>query len=210
MQRFLRQENIARLERFLQFETVERSRRALLEMLRAERRELALLDAALRGLPPGSVGQGQGGPSTPAMPRRFRDEFEASLKPFLLLDPRAGLHIVDANSAYRDVTMTGESIFGRPLFEVFPDNPADPGADGVSNLFASLRATLCTGQAQTMAVQRYDVRDQAGHFVERHWRPVNTPIFDDEHRLVFLLHHVEDVTAEVTQFSAPPPARLRA
>jgi hypothetical protein len=47
-----------------------------------------------------------------------------------------------------------------------------------------------------MKVQRYDVRDAAGDFAERHWRPINTPIFDDTGRLLYLLHHVADVTAE--------------
>lgn len=42
-------------------------------------------------------------------------------------------------------------------------------------------------------IQRYDVRYASGHFVERYWQPVNTPIFDAKGRLVYLLHHVEEV-----------------
>jgi hypothetical protein len=42
----------------------------------------------------------------------------------------AAFTIVAASVAYLQTTHTDESIFGRPLFEVFPDNPAfgAPGA----------------------------------------------------------------------------------
>jgi hypothetical protein len=48
-----------------------------------------------------------------------------------------------------------------------------------------------------MAIQRYDIRDPDGQFVARHWLPINRPIHDAEGHLVFLLHHVEDVTKRV-------------
>ncbi|MGY8706141.1 hypothetical protein RAD16_10420 [Bradyrhizobium sp. 18BD] len=48
-----------------------------------------------------------------------------------------------------------------------------------------------------MAVQRYDIRDPDGTFRERYWQPINSPIRDEDGRLVFLLHHVEDVTHQV-------------
>jgi hypothetical protein len=86
---------------------------------------------------------------------------------------------------------------GKSLFEVFPDNPNDPLADGIFNLYASLKTVAETGRPHAMAVQRYDVRSPAGGFVERHWQPVNTPLHDQNGRLVFLLHHVEDVTDQV-------------
>lgn len=66
----------------------------------------------------------------------FRDEFAASQDPYLLLDPRKGLHIVDINEAYGTATMTSSAkIAGCPLFDVFPDNPEDPTADGRQQSF---------------------------------------------------------------------------
>jgi len=73
-----------------------------------------------------------------------------------------------------------DAIAGEKLFDVFSDNPNDPSADGVSNLYASLKIAAETGRPHTMAFQRYDVRDAAGRFVERYWRPLNTPLFDQE------------------------------
>lgn len=85
------------------------------------------------------------------------------------------------------------------LAEVFLDNPDDPAADGVSNLFASLKTAAQTKRPHEVAVQRYDVRDASRQFVLRYWKPVNTPILNDAGELLFLLHHVEDVTAETTR-----------
>ncbi|MDA9473789.1 hypothetical protein XI03_04515 [Bradyrhizobium sp. CCBAU 65884] len=117
----------------------------------------------------------------------------------MLLDPGPGLVIVDVNDAYAAATLTSRAeIVGRSLFEMFPDNPDDPLADGVSNLYSSLRIVGETGRAHAMAIQRYDIRDPGGTFVERHWQPINSPIHDTTGHLVYLLHHVEDVTAQVT------------
>jgi hypothetical protein len=38
--------------------------------------------------------------------------------------------------------------------------------------------------------------------VERYWQPINTPIRDTDGRLVFLSHHVEDVSDQVTRPSS--------
>jgi hypothetical protein len=104
-------------------------------------------------------------------------------------------------------------VVGRSLFDIFPDNPDDDRADGVSNLFASLRTVAKTGQPHAMAIQRYDIRDPRGRFVERHWQPINSPLHDQNGVLIYLLHHVEDVTADVPSRTGPtnasPPANPR-
>jgi hypothetical protein len=48
-----------------------------------------------------------------------------------------------------------------------------------------------------MSVLRYDVRNADGVFVERHWRPVNTPLHNEDGRLIYLMHMVDEVTAEI-------------
>ena len=51
------------------------------------------------------------------------------------------LTIVAVSDAYLKATRTKrEEILGRNIFDVFPDNPADMAADGVSHLNASLPA----------------------------------------------------------------------
>lgn len=80
--------------------------------------------------------------------------------------------IVAVNDARLRVTSTTrEQQIGRKLFDVFPDDPNDPEADGVRNLTASLERVVATKAPDTIAVQRYAVRDPNGRFVERWWTP---------------------------------------
>lgn len=103
--------------------------------------------------------------------------------------------ILTASNDYLKATLTDRNnITGRPLFEVFPDNPNDVNANGVSNLRASLELVLQTGKAHEMAIQRYDVRDHEGKFIEKYWAPVNTPVFNNYHEIVYIIHKAEDVT----------------
>ncbi|WP_448028948.1 PAS domain-containing protein [Bradyrhizobium liaoningense] len=199
MQQFVCEQNIVHFERLLNETsdpTVQSTVRALLA---SAKRQLALLNSAASGADTTPFEQRRRQHVDPATIRRqFQPEFDSSPHPYMLLDPGPGLSIVDINDAYAAATFISRAdVVGRSLFEIFPDNPDDPLADGVSNLYGSLRIVGETGQAHAMAIQRYDIRDPDGSFVERHWQPINSPIHDTAGHLVFLLHHVEDVTAQV-------------
>lgn len=126
----------------------------------------------------------------------FRRLFEASPSPMLVLSP--GFHIDAVNEAYLQATMTTrQGILGRPLFEVFPDNPEVPFLDGTRNLRASLERVIQSRVPDTMAVQRYDIRrpeSAGGGFEERYWSPLNVPVFDEHGKVAWIVHRVEDVT----------------
>jgi PAS domain-containing protein len=108
--------------------------------------------------------------------------------------------IVDVNTAYALLTLTDpEIIIGRGIFDVFPDNPGDPAANGVRNLSASLHKVLAQKENDRMLWQRYDIRDRGGSFIERHWDPINCPILDDNGEVEFIVHHVSDVTKLATR-----------
>jgi PAS domain S-box-containing protein len=83
---------------------------------------------------------------------------------------------------------------GRSLFELFPDNPDDPGATGTNNLRASLDRVVATRAPDTMAVQRYDIRGEDGSFQTKHWSPKNVPVLSPSGEVLYILHRVEDVT----------------
>lgn len=168
-------------------------------LMASTRRELALLSADLLGAQSlvGQLGIDGSRPPARAERRLFRDIIEESAELYMVLDPRAGLHIVDITEAYAAHTMVSRRRTpGEKLFDVFPDNPGLDDADGVGNLFESLQRVAQSGRPHAMAVQRYDVQDSHGRFVEKHWKCTNIPIFDPQGRLTFLLHHAEDVTPE--------------
>ena len=86
--------------------------------------------------------------------------FQAPWAPYLLVD--ADLRIRAVNRAYEQATAHPRAwLAGERLFEVFPDNPADPVADGVANLSKSLEFVFRRGTRHWMGVQRYDVPDLA-------------------------------------------------
>ena len=122
--------------------------------------------------------------------------FGAAPGNYLLLAP--DFTIVGVTEAYLAATMTARAdVLGRGLFDVFPDNPDDPAADGVRNLRASLLRVLASRSPDRMAVQKYDIRrpqSEGGGFEERYWSPLNTPVLDRAGDVRYIIHWVEDVT----------------
>jgi signal transduction histidine kinase len=126
----------------------------------------------------------------------FKTLFESAPGSYLVLAP--DLTIVAVSNAYCKATMTERAaIVGRGLFDVFPDNPDDPAAEGVRNLKASLERVRRDRVPDAMAVQQYDIRRpeaEGGGFEERFWSPVNTPVAGPDGALAYIIHRVEDVT----------------
>jgi len=121
--------------------------------------------------------------------------FAATPSPYLIIDP--DLVIVEVNQAYLAATArTRADLLGKHIFVAFPDNPADPNADGVRNLNASLQRVLSLRKQDTMALQKYDIpvtgREEA--FEERWWSPVNSPVLGPDGEVAWIIHRVEDVT----------------
>jgi len=126
----------------------------------------------------------------------FRVLFEGSPDILLVLLPDSPrFTMVGATDARLAVThTTRDETLGRGLFEIFPDNPDDPGATGTNNLRASLERVLATRAADTMAVQKYDIRGPDGTFQARYWSPKNIPVLSASGDVLYILHRVEDVT----------------
>ncbi|MEU7428947.1 SpoIIE family protein phosphatase [Streptomyces sp. NPDC040750] len=121
--------------------------------------------------------------------------FAALPSPCLVLG--TDLVIAAANRAFCEVTGRSRAeLLGQYLFEVFPDNPADPDADGVDTLKASLHRVLSTGQTDHMALQKYDI-PVAGNpevFKERWWTAINVPVLGPDGKVAWIIHRSEDMT----------------
>ncbi|MEV6019431.1 SpoIIE family protein phosphatase [Streptomyces sp. NPDC051997] len=124
--------------------------------------------------------------------------FAVTPSPCMVLGP--DLVLADINEAACRVTgRTREDLLGRYLFDAFPENPADPDADGVRNLHASLHRVLRSKEPDTMAPMKYDipVAGRPGVFEERWWSAINTPVLGPDGQVEWLLHRGEDVTSFV-------------
>jgi len=125
----------------------------------------------------------------------FRLLFESSPGLFLVLAPARPYTIIAASDAYLRATMTKRgAVVGRAMFDIFPDNPDDPTAQGVGNLGASLDMVVSTREPNAMALQKYDIRRPDGTFEERWWSPVNSPVLAPDGSLTYIIHRVEDVS----------------
>ena len=129
----------------------------------------------------------------------FQRIFEAVPGAFLLLLPDAGFTIVGVSDEYlRGTLKRREAIMGRPVFEVFPDNPDTPEANSTRKLGRSLERVRETRSTDVMAVQRYDVpREDGAGFALRYWSPVNAPVLGDDGELLYIVHRVDNVTEYV-------------
>lgn len=116
----------------------------------------------------------------------------------LVLEPGEPFTIVAASDEYLKATHTDRGIFGRPLFEAFPDNPA-VDARATRPLRASLQKVLDTRETDVMATQRYDVRRptaDGAEFEERFWNATNVPVLSEDGSTVeFILHRIEEASA---------------
>ncbi|MEU0437976.1 SpoIIE family protein phosphatase [Streptomyces sp. NPDC006290] len=122
--------------------------------------------------------------------------FAITPSPCMVLSP--DLVLADVNEAACRVTgRTREDLLGRYLFDAFPQNPADPDADGVRNLHASLHRVMRSKEPDTMAPMKYDipVADRPGVFQERWWSAINTPALGPDGQVEWILHRGEDVTS---------------
>jgi signal transduction histidine kinase len=122
--------------------------------------------------------------------------FEHGPHPYLLLRPDLQFTIAAVNNAYLQTTgRRREDLLGHPLFDAFPDNPADPGSTSVADLRTSLERVRREGVQDVMGVQRYDLQEtQAEEFQERYFSPVNSPVLGAAGEVLFILHYVRDVT----------------
>jgi PAS domain S-box-containing protein len=126
--------------------------------------------------------------------------FESVPDLYLILSP--DLIILTASDAYLKATYKKrKNIQGKPLFDIFPDNPALPDLHASGSLRQSLEWVLGQKQPHQMGHQRYDVTqpELAGAFQEKYWLPSNTPVLDSEGNVLYIIHRIEDITELILQ-----------
>jgi PAS domain-containing protein len=126
-------------------------------------------------------------------PSDFMAIFEKA--PGLCLVMDASFVILAQNDAHASATMTKRSeTVGRLLFEVFPDNPNDSGADGISLLRASLLNVLQTRRPDTIPELKFDIERPQGGFEVRYWSVTNTPVLGEDGFVRWIINSVADIT----------------
>ena len=116
----------------------------------------------------------------------------------ILLPDAPRFTIVTFNKVRGEETFTKQEHIGKGIFEAFPDNPDDPQADGVARLTASLETVMREKKTHHMTVQKYDIPAADGSgFEERYWLPKNIPVHDESGNILYIIHHVQNLTEQI-------------
>ncbi|MDX5358762.1 MAG: PAS domain S-box protein, partial [Rhodobacterales bacterium] len=129
----------------------------------------------------------------------FSRLFEAAPGKMMVLSAEGDVIVAATDEYAQAVKVEREAIIGRGLFDAFPDDPAEPRANGSQNLRASLQRVKALHATDVMNPQRYPIRTPDGSFEERFWLPMNKPVFDRAGQLIYIIHRVEDVTDLIRQ-----------
>lgn len=121
-------------------------------------------------------------------------DFEAlisdSPNAYVLLD--RDLRLAWMNDAYLRATMRRrEDLLGREMFDAFP---SPPESESRRLLERSFRRVLDTGQADELALIRYDIHDPEGRLDKRYWSATHTPQLGEDGAVKYILQHTVDVT----------------
>jgi serine phosphatase RsbU (regulator of sigma subunit) len=128
----------------------------------------------------------------------FAELFTAIPTPYLVMTP--DLVIVEANEAYlANVGRTREELLGRPVFEAFPPTADALDDDGRPRIQVSFERARDTGLPDTMPLQKYDIPDGSGGYVERYWSLISVPILDPDGRTALVVQRAEDITDFVAE-----------
>lgn len=128
----------------------------------------------------------------------FQRVFEAQAASQILLSPE--WNIIGATDAYLRECMTDrESIMGKNIFDVFPENPENHNSSATSKLRRSLEQVFATGKSHQIKSFRYDIPDtgKPGFFLERLWCTTNTPVVDENGDVIFIIHETTNISDEV-------------
>ncbi|MFW5681017.1 MAG: PAS domain S-box protein, partial [Pseudomonadota bacterium] len=146
-----------------------------------------------------------------AAARHFRALSEAAPGEYLVLDAR-DYRVVAVSDGYLLATgRSRASVRGRSVFDVLADTAAAKTPSTGAALHASLDAVAVSWRADVMPVCRHRLprpTSEGGGVEERWWSAVNTPVFDADGELSFVIHRIEDVTEFVVTGDIEPVAAL--
>lgn len=126
----------------------------------------------------------------------FQLLFESCPGLFLVILPDAPkFTIVAVSDAYMlQNGITRKDILGKGVFEVFPENPNDLKAQGMTELMASFERVIQHKKSDKMPLLRYDLLNENSVYEPHYWLPINSPVLDMGGNLLYIINQAEDVT----------------
>lgn len=125
--------------------------------------------------------------------------FKASPTPTSILKPSEGnFYFIQVNDAYCEMTqVSADNLIGQEVFEKFPPNPNEELPHGPSRLKQSFQKVIDTKQPDEMPVIRYDIMLDGSEFKEVFWKFINTPVFDDNGEVEYIINSATPMSEQV-------------
>lgn len=107
------------------------------------------------------------------------------------------LTIIEQNEAHEKLSMKSrENVVGKKLLDAYPDTSAQYKKTGKSELAESIQRAIQTGEPDDMASMRYDLQDEQGNWLVRHWKVSHYPIKENG-KVVAVYQETKDISDEV-------------
>lgn len=188
MRRFIISCNIERLTRVLNSPDFTDNRNYLQNLVHHYRQKLALFDADEYGAY-GELGQELNAKCNGNCVDADELEIDGieTVLPTIILDPGPGLKILFANEAFKTETgLSNGLLVGRPVYDVFPENPESSESECISNTFNSINQVTSLKKLQILNHQRYDIGNSDGVFAECYWRMEFRPLLCVNEQVKFI------------------------
>ena len=127
----------------------------------------------------------------------YKDIFYNSQVPMLIIATDAPAYtMLDVNNAYLSATNSSRhELIGKSVFSVFPANPTDNVSKNIERTQFSFQEAINNKLPHIMSNYRYDIPIPGStDFEERYWTTSNTPVLDDEGKVIYLIHSPDNVT----------------
>jgi signal transduction histidine kinase/DNA-binding response OmpR family regulator len=148
--------------------------------------------------PPAAMADSQAGPEAD-----FGLLFSSVPGAYLVLDPE--LKIVAVSGAYAEATrMAPAGLLGRAVWEALPEDPDSPQPGALPGLRASLDRVRQDRMTDTMAVRKCFMPPPyagRGTYEACYFSAVNIPVLGPGGRLCYIIHALEDVTAQAEELN---------
>src|ERR1700712_3146542 len=122
--------------------------------------------------------------------------FQLSPNAYMVLD--AELRYVAANDMYLRLTgSTLESLLGKRVFDLFPNDANNPNNASLLLLRGSFDRVLASAQTDVLAVLPYRVpmpSDNGMVDEERYWSATHIPLLDEHGQVAFIMQNTVDIT----------------
>lgn len=117
----------------------------------------------------------------------FRHLVDGMPTPYIVMD--RSLNVVYANQAYLDTAERKLSdLIGKNVFRIFPDTD-----DRTAPIREAFIRTL-NGETTRLDQLYYHFRHADGTYSSRCWRSVQTPYYDSDGEVAYIIQHPEDIT----------------